>query len=435
MLKVLSLVLCRILHLVKSEGTIPIHYQAHKYNIPIVVWLPERYPTQAPIVYVSPTPNMIIKTGHSFVDASGLVHSPCINHWLYPTSDLSSTCQEMAMLFGAEPPLYSKPPGYEPPLTTAAQGPSSNPYAGYPQQQPQHAQLQPGVQQQQLGGYPGAVAQQQQQPNAGLASHSIWGAAYAAAAGSVARPPGPPAAGPATAAAGPSSSSSLGYGVQQTPPPPPVADPKQRQKEELIANFQGLASRALAGRLQAGLEAYNRHAAEEMDQLLEVQHKLIAREQQLQSIVSSTQQERMGTEGLVAQLGKQSAALEAWLSSHEWKADAVNAAVQSGSNSGGMDVNKVIVPADDLSRQALAAQAEDLAVEDCLLVLEKGMLQGKIEPDVYLKQVRLLCRKQFLARALGLKVAQAQRQQPQQRVSGQQGPAFTLTHGDTWSHR
>eukprot|EP00878_Enallax_costatus_P034739 GHUV01038567.1.p1 GENE.GHUV01038567.1~~GHUV01038567.1.p1 ORF type:complete len:217 (-),score=87.66 GHUV01038567.1:204-773(-) len=181
---------------------------------------------------------MIIKTGHSFVDASGLVHSPCINHWLYPTSDLSSTCQEMAMLFGAEPPLYSKPPGYEPPLTTAAQGPSSNPYAGYPQQQPQHAQLQPGVQQQQLGGYPGAVAQQQQQPNAGLASHSIWGAAYAAAAGSVARPPGPPAAGPAAAAAGPSSSSSLGYGVQQTPPPPPVADPKQRQKEELIANFQ-----------------------------------------------------------------------------------------------------------------------------------------------------------------------------------------------------
>lgn len=47
----------------------------------------------------------------------------------------------------------------------------------------------------------------------------------------------------------------------------------------------------------------------------------------------------------------------------------------------------MIVPADDLSRQALAAQAEDMAVEDCLLVLEKAMLQGKIEPDVYLKQV------------------------------------------------
>jgi protein involved in polysaccharide export with SLBB domain len=63
-----------------------------------------------------------------------------------------------------------------------------------------------------------------------------------------------------------------------------------------------------------------------------------------------------------------------------------------------------------------------------------------------LLQVRLLCRRQFLARALGLKVAQAQRQQ--QRVSGgsatqqqgqqlqqqQQSSPYTLTHGDMWTH-
>jgi hypothetical protein len=103
--------------------------------------------------------------------------------------------------------------------------------------------------------------------------------------------------------------------------------------------------------------------------------------------VSSIQQERAGTEGLVAQLGRQSAALEAWLNEHEWKADAV-AAAEAASDTGKLDVNKVVVPADDLSRQALAAQAEDLAVEDCLLVLEKAMLQGKLAPDVYMKQVR-----------------------------------------------
>lgn len=50
---------------------------------------------------------------------------------------------------------------------------------------------------------------------------------------------------------------------------------------------QGLASRALAGRLQAGLEAYNRHATEEMDSLLEVQRNLMARERQLQGVVST----------------------------------------------------------------------------------------------------------------------------------------------------
>lgn len=50
---------------------------------------------------------------------------------------------------------------------------------------------------------------------------------------------------------------------------------------------QGLAARALAGRLQAGLEAYNRHATDEMDSLLEVQRNLMARERQLQGLVSS----------------------------------------------------------------------------------------------------------------------------------------------------
>lgn len=62
------------------------------------------------------------------------------------------------------------------------------------------------------------------------------------------------------------------------PPPPPRAPPS--------VVLQGLAARALAGRLQAGLEAYNRHATEEMDALLEVQRNLMGRERQLQGVVS-----------------------------------------------------------------------------------------------------------------------------------------------------
>jgi hypothetical protein len=54
-------------------------------------------------------------------------------------------------------------------------------------------------------------------------------------------------------------------------------------------------------------------------------------------------------------------------------------------------------------------------------------------------QVRLLCRRQFLARALGLKVAQAQRQQQRPGASStqqqQQSSPYTMTHGDTWTHR
>lgn len=61
--------------------------------------------------------------------------------------------------------------------------------------------------------------------------------------------------------------------------------------------------------------------------------------------VSAIQQERQGTEGLVGELGRQSAALEAWLASHEWKADAAAAALAKGSSeAGALDINKVIVP-------------------------------------------------------------------------------------------
>ena len=90
------------------------------------------------------------------------------------------------------------------------------------------------------------------------------------------------------------------------------------------------------------------------------------------------QQERAGTEGVVAELGARCRALEQWLEANEWKAAALGGAGAGGAApsskgkgkaAGGvdvdaaaaavasLDVNKLVVPADDLCRQALAAQA------------------------------------------------------------------------------
>jgi len=52
-----------------------------KYNIPVELWLPDRYPLEAPMLYVRPTPDMIIKPRHSFVDASGFVRSSYVVNW------------------------------------------------------------------------------------------------------------------------------------------------------------------------------------------------------------------------------------------------------------------------------------------------------------------------------------------------------------------
>lgn len=62
---------CRTLELLLAEGTVPMYYQGVKYNIPVAIWLPERYPLAPPLVYVVPTPDMVIKPRHTFVDASG----------------------------------------------------------------------------------------------------------------------------------------------------------------------------------------------------------------------------------------------------------------------------------------------------------------------------------------------------------------------------
>lgn len=55
--------------------------QGVKYNIPVQLWLSEHFPHRAPIVYVVPTSDMIIKPRHSFVDASGIVSTPYILQW------------------------------------------------------------------------------------------------------------------------------------------------------------------------------------------------------------------------------------------------------------------------------------------------------------------------------------------------------------------
>ncbi|KAF5838314.1 UEV domain-containing protein [Dunaliella salina] len=126
------------------------------------------------------------------------------------------------------------------------------------------------------------------------------------------------------------------------------------------------------------------------------------------SQVRGLKQEREGTEGLVKEMGSKSAQLQQWLDRNKPKADALEA-------SGSIDWDAVIVPTDDASKQALQAQAEDLALEDSIVALDKAFhvgIQG-LSLESYLKQVRTLCRRQFFARALGMKAAEMQqRQQP-----------------------
>eukprot|EP00691_Histiona_aroides_P000746 EC850211.1.p1 GENE.EC850211.1~~EC850211.1.p1 ORF type:complete len:117 (+),score=22.19 EC850211.1:85-435(+) len=60
--------------LLQIKGTIPMHYGGHQYNVPLVIWITEGFPSTPPVVFVTPTQNMFIVESHHHVGMDGLVY-------------------------------------------------------------------------------------------------------------------------------------------------------------------------------------------------------------------------------------------------------------------------------------------------------------------------------------------------------------------------
>lgn len=380
----------RLLHLFKAEGTIPIHFQGVKYNIPIEIWLLDKYPYQAPWVLVVPTQNMVVKQGHPYVDRNGTVGTPYIHNWLFPRSNLVELTLELSHVFGNDPPLYSQPSNYSQPPPPRPGYPPQSYAGGYAQPVPDPAASASGAygqtsavnswgSQQGYGGYAGPV------PTSSAAPHS----------GGWAQPAYPP---PTITPYGAYPNTSTPSGGYQTPPQPqqPVV-----KKQDLEKTFRDTAVVSLETQVTTVLEKYNKVAADEMEDLLEAQRVLTEREKEITQQVLAFQQERMGCEGSVAELGNKTSELTKWLELNEQKVLAPGEELKA---------TEAVMPGDALSKQGLEALALDLALEDAVVVLDRALQTGVIQMDVYLKQIRSLSRRQFFARALALKVQAALRQ-------------------------
>ncbi|XP_073515559.1 tumor susceptibility gene 101 protein-like [Phyllobates terribilis] len=95
--------------LVNLSGTIPVRYKGNTYNIPLCLWLLDTYPHTPPICFVKPTSTMTIKTG-KHVDANGKIYLPYLHEWKHPPSDLLGLIQILIVVFGEEPPVFSRSP-------------------------------------------------------------------------------------------------------------------------------------------------------------------------------------------------------------------------------------------------------------------------------------------------------------------------------------
>lgn len=95
--------------LVLLTGTIPIYYFGAQYNIPIDLFITERYPNLPPIIFVRPTSSMHLKPQHPNVDSEGKVSIPYLTYWNSTANTLPELIALISSCFSDKPPLFSRP--------------------------------------------------------------------------------------------------------------------------------------------------------------------------------------------------------------------------------------------------------------------------------------------------------------------------------------
>ncbi|NWR27785.1 TS101 protein, partial [Tachuris rubrigastra] len=327
--------------LMSLSGTIPVPYRGNTYNIPICLWLLDTYPFNPPICFVKPTSSMTIKTG-KHVDANGKIYLPYLHEWKYPQSDLLELIQVMIVVFGEEPPVFSRPT-------------ASSSYPPYQATGPPTTSYVPGI----PGGISPYPAPNTPNPS-GFPSYPYPGGVPFPATTSVQYYPSPP---PVTTV-GPSRDGTISEDTIRASLISAVSDKlRWRMKEEM-------------DRAQAELNALKR-----------TEEDLKKGHQKLEEMVTRLDQEVAEVDKNIELLKKKDEELTSALEKME---------SQSENN----DIDEVIIPTAPLYKQILNLYAEENAIEDTIFYLGEALRRGVIDLDVFLKHVRLLSRKQFQLRAL-----------------------------------
>lgn len=93
-------------NLVQVEGVISVFYKKVKYNIPITMLYPQRYPNEAPTFYVIPTQTMMLNLNNKSVSQDGKISLQVLNRWKNKPATLD-ILEEARKLFEKDIPLFS----------------------------------------------------------------------------------------------------------------------------------------------------------------------------------------------------------------------------------------------------------------------------------------------------------------------------------------
>ncbi|ESO02994.1 hypothetical protein HELRODRAFT_185660 [Helobdella robusta] len=330
--------------LVCLEGTIPVSYKGKMYNIPICIYLMETHPYNPPMIYVKPTQSMQIRQG-KHVDANGRVYLPYLHEWKYPQSDLSGLIQMMSMVFGEEPPVFSKPT-----VLPANNQSSRLPYPiGNNMPMPSYA----------TGN---------NQPAQFVPSSNLPYPTYT-------QPPYPQ---PPFAAQPLHSNHSVGANISHQAATSSFNNVLSEEERKL-----SLLS-AVEDKMKKRLKEILAQGQAEMETLKTTQEDLEKGRKKLEGIFNKIEQEQMKLESDVRTMQSKATEISQVLSRMKLSEDVL--------------IDDIIVPVAPLYKQILAAFAEEQSIDDAIYYLGEALRRNVIELDVFLKQVRELSRKQFLLR-------------------------------------
>ncbi|KAH9831307.1 tumor susceptibility protein [Teratosphaeria destructans] len=95
--------------LLTLSGTLPVDFRGTLYRFPIKLWIPQAYPQEAPMVYVTPGRDMNIRPGQH-VGVDGRVYHPYLADWarLWNRTSIVEFLGFLQQAFAKEPPVISK---------------------------------------------------------------------------------------------------------------------------------------------------------------------------------------------------------------------------------------------------------------------------------------------------------------------------------------
>ncbi|EMC99236.1 hypothetical protein BAUCODRAFT_65568 [Baudoinia panamericana UAMH 10762] len=95
--------------LLTLSGTLPVDFRGTTYRFPIKLWIPQAYPQEAPIAYVNPGIDMLIRPGQH-VGVDGRVYHPYLRDWerMWDRASVAEFLGFLQQVFAKEPPVISK---------------------------------------------------------------------------------------------------------------------------------------------------------------------------------------------------------------------------------------------------------------------------------------------------------------------------------------